>query len=40
MLLHWDALAGQGRFINGGKALNDNTIHWHRLTGLDNQGFT
>ena len=39
MLLHGDALAGQGRFINGGKALDDNTIHRHRLTGLDNQGF-
>ena len=30
MLLHGDALAGQGRFINGGKALYDNTDVYKR----------
>ena len=39
VLLHGDALAGQGGFIHGGKALQHHAVHRDRFTGLDNQRF-
>ena len=39
VLLHRDALAGQGGFIHGRKALQHYTIHRNGFTGLDDQRF-